>query len=87
MKIKEWYAKKLFAEKGSKFYADDVMFIFGETEKAYHAIVGCYTKHLVTWVPKSLCIPEESDNTYWGTQFCKDYNEAIWWFKYHMAND
>lgn len=88
MKVQEWFAKKEFAKQGKKLYGDDVLAIFGESEKAYHAIIGCFSTSITVWVPKSLCIGEENDGKYNTTTYrCKNFNDAVATIKWHIMND
>ena len=68
-RMKEWFFQKVAKEVGAPRVWNNTLFaVFGETEKAYHAIVGSVTFKKTLWIPKS-CVEIDEEETSYGTMF------------------
>lgn len=64
----EWFAMKKYIEFNKKFnhrfegFDNRIWAIIGETEKAYHVLLGNAFHHVATWIPKSLVSVDKEPN-------------------------
>lgn len=75
--VKEWFAAKKFYElKRTRLFSNNIFAIYGETEKAYHCLVGDIGSIVATWVPKSLVEVDTYEGRKRSSFVCESYEEA-----------
>ena len=80
LEVKDWLYQKIAKEQHApRVWSGDICAVFGETEKAYHVIMGSVSYFVITWIPKSAVIEKEADHPNAETRFCETYEEAVEW--------
>lgn len=76
--LKDWLWQKIAREnRVDRIWEGNVDCVFAETEKAYKVVMGAVHNTVFTWVPKSQCSWEETDNEGLQTVVCASYEEAM----------
>lgn len=76
--LRDWLWQKIAQENHvGRVWGGHVDCVFGETEKAYHVIMGSVNNTVITWVPKSQTEFVDAENEYKETKMCKSYEEAM----------
>lgn len=74
----EWFAAKMFREKKrTGLYLTSILFVFGETEKAYHVVLGGIGDSVVTWIPKKCVNAAPADDENAVTYYCDCFADVV----------